>query len=97
MDHHFSHVWGKSATVTLVKNSIKGNRPLLKKCQGWWWLVLLDTSDEAGYLGYHEATIDGMPLGKVFVKTAEAANRAWSVTASHELLEMLADPWLNLS
>ena len=38
-----------------------------------------------------------MPLGKVFVKTARDAGVEWTVTASHELMELLADPSINLS
>ena len=61
-----------------------------------WWLVLLDTSDQATALGYHDLTVDGLPLGKAFVLSDEQAGLHWTVTASHELLEMLGDPDINL-
>lgn len=38
-----------------------------------------------------------MPLGKVFAGTDLKYGYTWSVTASHELLEMLADPNINLT
>ena len=58
-----------------------------------WWLVLLDTADQIGALGYHETTAQGQPMGKVFVKTAQTDGAAWSSVCSHELLELLADPY----
>lgn len=60
-----------------------------------WGLVFLDTSDQAGALGYHDLTAAGLPLGKVFAKDVELDGMSASVTASHELLEMLADPWID--
>lgn len=59
---------------------------------GYWALVILDTSDQAGALGYHDVTAEGLPLGKVFAKDDEKYGYSWSITASHELCEMLADP-----
>src|SRR6266571_4314023 len=57
-----------------------------------WWLVILDTSDVADALGYHDFTPAGRPIGKVFAQSDIMDNLEWTVTASHELLEMLADP-----
>lgn len=62
-----------------------------------WQLVLLDDSDQADALGYHDLTKDGRPLGKVFVRSVKQSGGEWSVAASHELLEMLADPDINLA
>lgn len=60
-----------------------------------WQLVILDDSDQADALGYHELTAGGLPLGKVFAGSDIQAGTSWTVTASHELLEMLADPDIN--
>lgn len=57
-----------------------------------WQIVLLDDADQADALGYHELTQFGQPLGKVFVKTCQQYGENWTVTLSHELLEMLGDP-----
>jgi hypothetical protein len=62
---------------------------------GAWWLGLFDTTDDAAALGYHEMTPSGTPLGKVFLKTTISAGQNPTISASHELLEMLADPWIN--
>ncbi len=62
---------------------------------GWWQIVVLDDPDQAGALGYHELTGEGTPLGKVFAGLDLRSGASWTVTLSHELLEMLADPWIN--
>jgi hypothetical protein len=59
-------------------------------------MAILDNADQAGALGYHDITPDGLPLGKVFAKTTVDEGGAVSVTASHELLEILGDPDINL-
>jgi hypothetical protein len=60
-----------------------------------WWLAILDNSDQAVALAYHDLTNDGQPLGKVFVDTLLADGASVSVGASHEICEMGVDPWLN--
>jgi len=62
-----------------------------------WQLVILDDSDQANALGYHELSSTGTPLGKVFVRSVQQSGGVWSVAASHELLEMLGDPDINLA
>jgi hypothetical protein len=54
-------------------------------------LWFYNNSDDPGALGYHEDDT-GLPEGKVFVEEAIRDGASISVTASHELLEMLADP-----
>ena len=86
----FAPAWGVDADLVFVK---KGQtRP-----PGMWWLIILDDPDEANALGYHDVTVDGLPLGKVFVNADIKFNTSWTVTASHELLEMLGDPDINLT
>lgn len=86
----FAAAWGADAKLTIVK---KGATPPA----GAWWLIILDNSDQAGALGYHDLTSEGLPLGKVFAGTDKRYGEQWTVTASHELLEMLGDPDINLS
>src|ERR1700733_3270648 len=62
---------------------------------GWWQISVIDDPDQAGALGYHEMTVHGEPLGKVFARLDMQSGASWTVTLSHELLEMLADPWIN--
>lgn len=61
-----------------------------------WALVFLDDADEANALAYHDLTPDGLPQSKVFVRTTLDNNDKVSVSASHELVEMLVDPAINL-
>ncbi len=60
---------------------------------GAWNIILLDTSNEAGALGYHEdESGTEIPFSDVFVKTAEEDGTDAAEVASHEMLEMLVDP-----
>jgi hypothetical protein len=86
----FLPVWGANAELTIVT---RGTQPHT----GSWWLVLLDDTDQANALGYHDLTTEGLPMGKVFAGSDLKAGTSWTVTASHELLEMLGDPNINLT
>ena len=86
----FAPVWGVPADLVFVP---KGRR----RPRNHWWLVILDDSDDASAVGYHDITDQGLPLGKVFAATDQAAGSEWTATASHELLEMLADPAISLT
>lgn len=61
-----------------------------------WWLVVADDMDVAGALGYHDLTPDLLPVGKVGAKLDLEDGASISVTCSHECLEMLGDPGINL-
>jgi hypothetical protein len=63
----------------------------------YWQMAILDDSDQADALGYHDVTASGQPLGKVFAKTTTADGLNWTVTFSHELLEILRDPFINIA
>lgn len=84
----FAPAWGIDAELAFVP---RGQQP----APGAWWLTLVDESELAG--GIHELTEEGLPLAKVFVAMARKARIAWSFCASHELLEMLANPGINLA
>lgn len=86
VDERVAPVWGTPAK--LVKSS--GFLP------GAWAIVFLDTADAPGALAYHELTPDGFPLSKVFVQTIREDNFSVSVATSHELVEMLVDPAINI-
>jgi hypothetical protein len=82
----FRPYWGMDASLYLWPKE-RGTIPA-----GWWQIVVLDDPDQAGALGYHELSAVGTPLGKVFAKLDKDNGYAWTVTLSHELLEMLGDP-----
>ena len=90
IDQHAGPPWGISATLRFVP---KGSAPAPDE----WWLAVLDNSDAAGALGYHDLTDTGLPLSKVFAGSDITYGQSWTVTCSHELLEMLVDPNINLT
>jgi hypothetical protein len=61
-----------------------------------WQLLYIDDASKAQALGYHGLTHNKQPVGTVFVRAAFANNEPISVTASHELFEMVVDPIANL-
>jgi hypothetical protein len=86
----FAPAWGIDADVTFFPS---GQQPP----DSSWLLGIFDNSDQAGALGYHDVTAQGLPLGKIFAGTDAQYGSSWTVTASHELLEMLGDPDINLT
>jgi len=90
VSNDFRPVWGTDAELNIVSKAAQTPT-------GHWWLVLLDDSDQANPLGYHDPTSEGLPMGKVFAASDLKAGTSWTVTASHELLEMLGDPDIDLT
>lgn len=88
VSNDFKAYWELDCALTFLPK----DQPLTR---GWWQIVITDNPGQAGALGYHEMTRLGMPLGKIFAKLDLENGCSWTVTLSHELLEMLADPWIN--
>jgi len=86
VDRHVAPVWATPAKLVKSKGFLKGA----------WAMVFLDNADQQGALAYHDLTPDGLPQSKVFVKTTLDNHDLVSVSASHELVEMLVDPAINL-
>lgn len=82
-------LWRIDAVVTFVPKTSKPN-PM------HWWVVVVDDTDHAGALGFHDITPAGLPQAKIFARTILKEKLSVSSTMSHEILEMLADPWGNL-
>lgn len=86
-------VWGFFATVFAAKEEAA--------LPPTTWRVFLyeELTDvlEAGRLGYHDHVgRDAVPRGYVFVGPSERADELWTEIVSHEVIEMLGDPWVNL-
>ena len=75
----FGPIWGVQANVAAF-DSLE-DVPL-----DYWPVIIRDTLDRPGAAGYHE-DLSGEPTALVM------ATDDWSITASHETLELLADPW----
>jgi hypothetical protein len=88
---HFAAAWG-DVTWELTRDlDLQGFR-----------IVLLDNADEADALAYHYLTPQGKPYASVFVEDILTNDGTWtdgansvSCSASHEVVELLADPACN--
>ena len=74
----FGPIWGITATVDAF-------RSLDDVPVGTWPIVVMDNIKQSTSEGIHEDK-DGHPMALV------KFDKGWSLTASHECLEMLADP-----
>lgn len=86
IDKHIVPVWATPAKLVKSTDFVPGA----------WAIVFLDDADQPGALAYHDLTPDGLPQSKVFVKTTLDNGDLVSVSTSHELVEMLVDPAINL-
>ncbi len=86
VDRHVAPVWGTPARLVKTTGFLKNA----------WAVVFLDDADQPGALAYHDLTPEGLPLSKVFVRTTIQNGDLVSVSASHELVEMLVDPAINM-
>lgn len=59
-------------------------------------IYLWDKSDVKNALGYHDTNNRGIPFGFIFLDIVQAVGEDWTVTFSHEALELVADPEVNL-
>ena len=82
---HVKSWWGAFATLVFTDSPPAES----------WQIVVLDDSDQAGALGYHDFTPGGRPISKIFANTDKKYGYNWTVTFSHELCEMLCDPWIS--
>lgn len=58
-----------------------------------WPITFYADSDQADALAYHEVDDKGRPAGRIFVDTLANANASLTVGYTHELGEMLGDPF----
>ncbi len=96
VSEHFLPIWGmKDMTILAIED---GHAAL----DGDWLVALFDDPDQDGALGYHFETGDRV-VAKVFVKpchdsgsTNLAGEYSVSSVLSHEVLEMILDPFVNI-
>lgn len=89
----FSWVWDTNAAIFAAPDGVQ-------LAPDTWRLYLYDepqNAKDAGMLGHHERPSgQKVPVGASFVRLAEREKESWTEIASHEVLEMLVDPWVNL-
>lgn len=95
--HDFEPYWSLSAELRLEGPvTKKPSKVALPELRGDAVLYLWDAVDPDGALGYHEANARGIPFGFVFIDLTQELEEPWSVTLSHEALELIGDPEVNL-
>jgi hypothetical protein len=86
VDQFVAPAWGTPAELIKATNFVKGA----------WAMPFVDSSREAALEGYHDLTPEGLPMSMVFVTNSLKNKELVSVSASHQLVEMLVDPGINL-
>lgn len=88
----FAPYWNLSGVLRLEGNT--GGAPReenAEELQGEGILYLWDKANVPNAIGYHEANYRGIPYGFVFVDVAREMDENWTVTLSHEALELIGD------
>ncbi|MBS1910655.1 MAG: hypothetical protein JST22_01590 [Bacteroidetes bacterium] len=93
----FAPVWGMSATLRLEgRSALTPDTTVMADMRGDAVIYLWNESDVDDAIGYHLQNYAGIPYGFVFTRIAEQLHEPWSVTLSHEAMELIADPETNL-
>ena len=95
--HDFTPHWHLGAELRL--EGAVGTNPdhkTIRELRGDAIIYLWDDVDVEDALGYHDANARGVPFGFVFTELVKQLDEPWTVTLSHEALELIADPEVNL-
>lgn len=93
----FEPYWSLGATLRLEgKGGQKPEKQESADMRGDAIIYLWNEADVPGALGYHDRNNRGIPFGFVFTELSSNLNEPWTVTLSHEALELIADPEVNL-
>lgn len=93
----FEPYWSFGARLRLEgKTRRSPNKNTLAEMRGDAVIYLWDKIDMEDAFGYHAANTRGIPYGFVFMELAEKLEENWTVTLSHEALELLGDSQGNL-
>jgi hypothetical protein len=94
---HYSHFWqssGMHVKAVADPNQIPSDASPL---------VVFDNADQPGALGWHSVTPEGLGYGRAFWKVIQSSGgtlhsgpNSLSVTLSHEALEMVGNPYVNM-
>jgi len=92
----FAPYWSFGATLRL--EGAIGEHPNLESLsdmRGDAVLYLVDGTNSIGATGWHTTNYKDIPYGLVFLGLCEELHEPWSITLSHEALELLGDPMGN--
>ena len=89
--------WNIGAELRLEgRSEKKPSKQKIADMRGDAVLYLWDSVDVEDALGYHDMTNAGIPYGFVFTELAKQLKEDWTVTLSHEALELVGDSEVNL-
>ena len=95
--HDFEPYWSLGAQLRLEGTTAGEPDKLgLPELRGDAVIYLWDKVDVDGALGYHDLNGRGIPFGFVFTEISAQLGEQWTVTASHEALELIGDAQVNL-
>ena len=90
LKEHFFPAWHIAARCKLVSPKVDVKK-LTDEC-----LMLIQDHATDDALGYHDKVLGtGKPYGYVFLDTSKDLDEAWTVTLSHEVLELVLNPVTN--
>ena len=97
IEEDFQPYWGFGARLRLEGKSGHKKRSLDQAdMRGDAVLYVRDVARIRDAEGYHDANFAGIPYGFVFLELSRKLKEAWTITLSHEALELVADPEANL-
>ena len=98
----FAPHWGMTATLKLEGHAglpMTSDRQDMQRAvdmRGDGVIYLWHPIDTRSGLGYHARNFLGIPYGFIYPAIAEELRETWTVSLSHEALEMIIDPNVNL-
>jgi hypothetical protein len=97
INEDFVPYWGMSAVLRLEgRSAVQPGTIQMPDLRGDAVIYLWDKADIDDAIGYHDKSARGIPFGFVFTEIARSIGEPWSVTLSHEALELIGDPETNL-
>ncbi len=93
----FQPYWSMGATLRLEGHGDTEERQAPQELRGDAIIYLWDkAADVPDAIGYHDRNNKGLPYGFVFTEIAAEVGEPWSVTLSHEALELIGDAEVNV-
>lgn len=95
--HDFEPYWSLYAELRLEgRSETRPTKHNLADMRGDAVIYMWDNMDVDDALGYHDKNDRGIPFGFVFTELSQQLGENWTVTLSHEALELIGDPEVNL-
>ena len=93
----FANYWHRTGTLRLEGRPSAGpDIETNTAMRGDAVIYLQEDPDDVRALGYHDLNLRGVPYGFVYLALARDIGEEWTVTFSHEALELVMDPEANL-